>query len=207
MFENACGNKSSTALELLNSKKVLSKFYLAGGSALALQIGERISYDLDFFSQYEFEPQKLLDSIKDIFKTQRVEMTDGSLKLFTKEIEVSFFFYEYPLIFKKIEYKNMYLAGIGDIALMKIIAIGNRGVRKDFYDLYFILKKYYSIKDLFNIFDKKFGVNTFNQFHYLKSLIYFDNADNDKGVINLVSSKVSWDEVKNFFMKEVKNII
>ena len=99
---------------------------------------------------------------------------------------------------------NLRLVSIEDIALMKIIAIGNRGVKKDFCDMFFILKKYYSISNIFDLFPKKFGTDTFSQFHYLKSLTYFESEDNDESVVNLVSENVEWEVIKDFLKKEIK---
>lgn len=39
----------------------LSDFNLAGGTSLALQIGHRESYDLDFFGNRSFEPDELFE--------------------------------------------------------------------------------------------------------------------------------------------------
>ena len=84
---------------------------------------------------------------------------------------------------------------------MKIIAIGSRGVKKDFYDLYFILKDYYPITDLFNMFSKKFTESNFNKFHYIKSLTFFDIANEDCIPINLIYN-VSWNGIKDFLRKQ-----
>ncbi len=213
MFKNAINVGAKNSLALLKNIKSLSSFYLAGGTALSLQMGHRISYDLDFFTQEVFDSDKLLKSLNEVFKLHDVTITDGSLRGFTDDCEISFFLYQYPLINKKEIYDNIFLASIKDIALMKIIAIGSRGSKKDFYDLYFILKNYYSITDLFDSFPKKFGQNDLNEFHYIKSLTFFELADADDTKINFVSSSngsraykvnVSWNEVKSFLKEQSK---
>ncbi len=203
MFDKTINTGAKNALALLKDIKTINNFYLAGGTALSLQIGHRISYDLDFFTHNTFDSDMLLKSLNRVLKLKKVTITEGSLRGFSNECEISFFLYQYPLIDKKEIYNNIYLASIKDIALMKIIAIGSRGLKKDFYDLYFILKNYYKITDLFNIFSKKFGENDINQFHYIKSLTFFEMADNDHTLINLISN-VSWDEVKIFFKEQSK---
>ncbi|MCL4393050.1 nucleotidyl transferase AbiEii/AbiGii toxin family protein, partial [Patescibacteria group bacterium] len=152
MFKNAINIGTKNSLALLKDIKSVSSFYLAGGTALSLQMGHRISYDLDFFTQEVFDTDKLLKSLNEVFKLHDVILTDGSLRGFTDDCEISFFLYQYPLVNKKEVYDGIFLASIKDIALMKIIAIGSRGARKDFYDLYFILKNCYSITDLFDAF-------------------------------------------------------
>ncbi len=194
---------AKNALALLKDVKVVENFYLAGGTGLSLQIGHRISYDLDFFTQDPLKSSVLLSSINKILKLHDVTLTDCSLRGFTDDCEISFFLYQYPLLDEKKIYNNIYLASIKDIALMKIIAIGSRGVKKYFYDLYFILKNYYSITDLFDAFQKKFEENNFNQFHYIKSLTSFEFADNDDTPINLMSD-ISWVKVKDFLIQQSK---
>jgi hypothetical protein len=71
-------------LEILddNRKKILpllskidGRFYLAGGTALALQIGHRDSIDFDFFTDSDINTEKLFDSVVEIFKDHKVVKT------------------------------------------------------------------------------------------------------------------------------------
>lgn len=86
---------------------------------------------------------------------------------------------------------------------MKIAAIADRGSKKDFVDLYFIIKieKILSLQECLELYDKKFKLLKQNKTHILKSLMYFDDADKE---VNLKMIKnVQWKEVKKFFTKEI----
>ena len=117
------------------------------------------------------------------------------------------FFYPYPLLFKTHKFLGIEIADIKDIAAMKISAIGDRGTKRDFIDLYFILNeaKVLTLEEAFKLYDKKFKVLSQNKIYLLKSLVYFDNADKDKSPKMI--KKVSWQKVKKFFISEQKKLI
>lgn len=91
-----------------------------------------------------------------------------------------------------------------DIAAMKIDAISARGSKKDFVDMYFLLQKY-SLSQLIEFFEKKYQNIQYNKLHILKSLVYFDNADNNPDQIMLVD--FDWEKIRIFPEQEVKKII
>lgn len=121
------------------------RFYLAGGTALSLQIGHRRSVDFDFFSITDEVDQK---SRKEIvthissFPTQIIESVGGNLLLLVDGIRVGFFGYGYALIDSPICCENILLASLSDIGLMKCDALISRGSRKNFYDLFFITRSF-----------------------------------------------------------------
>jgi len=116
---------------------------LAGGSALALHLGHRISIDLDFFTSdrcYQSEPLvQQLRSIGELVVQQQSEKTlVGSLN----GVRLSFFFYPYPVLGEFIELDEVQIASLLDIALMKLIAISQRGKKRDFVDLFLLATCY-----------------------------------------------------------------
>jgi predicted nucleotidyltransferase component of viral defense system len=128
-------------LELLNeicSIKELKEFNLAGGTALALQIGHRISYDLDFFGRRNFETTEILDLISRSRTTKILSQSKNILILTIDGIKVDFVNYKYPLVSNTIEEGKIRILSVDDIAAMKLAAIAGRGRKRDFYDLYFI---------------------------------------------------------------------
>ena len=110
------------------------------------------------------------------------------------------FKYPYELLFPKKEYEGVYLADERDIAAMNILAISGRGSKKDFVDLFVLLKKY-SLEDIFGFFNEKYKEYNYNILHILKSLIYFSDADLDPEPVYLKS--ISWDEVKETIKKTI----
>jgi len=88
---------------------------------------------------------------------------------------------------------NDMLAGIEDIAAMKLEAIAGRGSKKDFVDMFFILNQF-TLEQIFSFHALKYGVGLSNQYHHLKSLVYFNDADEE--AMPLMTSPLNWDMVK-----------
>ncbi len=201
MFDNAIDEKAKRALVLLKEIPEINKFYLAGGTALAWQIGHRISYDLDFFIQENFVPSDLLQ----ILKEKGMDLTNISTSTFTLRgfyngCEISFIKFPYILVDELKKENGINLLGLKDIGLMKILAIADRGLKKDFIDLYFIAKFHTSLQELFRIFPIKYGLDNLNIYHYIKSLTFFENT-NKPSKLRLLEP-LDWEEIKSFMINE-----
>ena len=97
------------------------------------------------------------------------------------------------------------IASLEDIGCMKIDTISSRGKKRDFVDLFFILNnKNLSLKEFLDYFDSKYGVENFNLYHILKSLVYFEDAEKDPDLLML--AEFSWEDLKSFFRQQVKDI-
>ncbi len=206
MFDNAIDKKARKALDLLTKNPEIDKFYLAGGTALAWQIGHRVSFDLDFFIKDEFIPLDLLYSLNQSgINLQNISTNNFTLRGFYNDCEISFIRFPYKLIdvFRKEDGIN--IAQLKDIGLMKILAIADRGLKKDFIDLYFICKFNISLKELFDQFPTKYGIDDFNTYHYIKSLAFFENAEKPSNLQLL--KPVNWQDVKNFIILESKKLL
>lgn len=207
MFEEILSKNEKESLAVLGESGILNGAYMAGGTALALQIGHRFSYDFDFFTSEEFDENIMLERIKKLMPDFQLERKEWRTILgYIKGGRFSLFFYSYPLLFKTRKFLNVNIADIRDIAAMKVSAISDRGSKKDFIDLYFILKakKILSLKEALALYDKKFKTLKQNQLHILKSLCYF--ADAEEGGMPKMIELVSWKDVKSFFQKEVRNL-
>lgn len=210
MFEQTITPEAKNALVTLGQSGLLKGSYLAGGTALALILGHRISFDFGFFTQKHFQPQELVEEIAKIipsFSLERIEKDTILAKL--GGTKFSLFFYNYPLLAKTAEFLNVDIASIQDLAAMKLVAISDRGAKRDFVDLYFILEKNQNPKislfEVFDFYDKKFGVLRQNEAHLIKSLTYFESAEHDEDLKML--ELVEWSAVKKFFKKEAKKLI
>ena len=203
MFEEAISKQTAENLVLLGKSKILGSAYLAGGTALALQIGHRISYDLDFFTDQKFKAQIFLKEMSRFKLYQHERVGWGTILGKLGNVKFSLFYYPYPLLRKPISFKNINIADIADISAMKIAAISERGTKRDFVDLYFILQKI-ALNEAFNFYDKKYQKLSSNSVHIKKSLVYFEDAEKDPTPKMIIP--VSWGKVKTFFKKEVKNI-
>ncbi|HPB53120.1 MAG TPA: nucleotidyl transferase AbiEii/AbiGii toxin family protein, partial [Saprospiraceae bacterium] len=166
----------------------LQPFTLVGGTALSLQYGHRMSIDLDFFGNVNFLDDKLIsEQFASIGNAELVNQSSVMLGFFINEIKVDIVKYKYDFIEKPITEGIIRLAHPKDIGAMKLAAISGRGKRKDFYDLYYLLRDY-SLEDLISFNKKKFPDS--NEMIIIKSLGYFDDADLDQQPI--LMEQVSW---------------
>lgn len=207
MFEQVLSKDAEKSLAILGNSKILGGAYMAGGTALALQIGHRISIDFDFFTTEEFDEKIFVQRVKKTISDFELEKMEwGTILGYIKKTRFSLFFYDYPLLFKTKDFLGVKIADVKDIAPMKIAAIADRGTKRDFIDLYFIIEKekILPLKEILELYDKKFRLLKQNRMHILKSLCYFDDAE--KGKMPKMLKNISWKEVKEFFISEVKKI-
>lgn len=174
--------------------------YLAGGTALALQIGHRTSLDFDFYTQHPFD---LMDPIHALGNTVKPTMTHSApntLIMRVKNVEISIFLYEYDLLKAPVKTDHLDLASKEDIAAMKMIAITQRGTMRDFVDMYFLLKEF-QLGEVFRFTKKKFP--PFDPYIGLRALTYFKDADEEKGQTRFtLRQAVRWEEVKRTLQRE-----
>lgn len=170
-------------------------FYLAGGTALALQIRHRTSVDFDFYTPKDFDPKDLHKRFKRIFgQIVPVHMAEGTLMVAIDDIGMSFFRYEYPLLKPLMKTQYMDLLSIEDIAAMKIIAVVQRGTRRDFIDIFYLLRRF-SLDKLLKMTEKKYEV--FNKYLGLRALTYFEDAEEDRSRRRIETfEKIKWDRIK-----------
>lgn len=207
MFEKVLSRSAQNSLAVLGKSGLLKTAYLAGGTALALQIGHRLSYDFDFFTREEFENRVMVQRLKKILPAFALERTAwGTILGSIGKTRFSLFFYDYPLLFKTENFLGAKIANVKDIAAMKIAAISDRGTKRDFVDLYFItnVEKAITLERALELYDKKFKTLKQNRVHILKSLRYFEDAE--KAVMPRMLRDAQWQDVKKFFMKEVDDI-
>ncbi len=199
-------------LEALKSKQkeVFSKlnkfpdFYLAGGTALSLQIGHRISVDFDLFHKKEI-PVGLLQKIKRVFKDFKVKIIlnhSEQLSVTVDGVKLDFVKYNFPLIMELRENKRVKIASISEIAAMKAHALNYRGTYKDYIDLYFILKNRYStLRQIKKIAEMKYK-DDFNFRLFLEQAIYLEDIKTEK--IEFLRERVNKNKIEDFFQKEIK---
>jgi hypothetical protein len=192
-------------LELLKSlmqKDYLSGFFLAGGTALALQIGHRKSVDLDLFTNVDFDSDLILAKLLNDYNPTVLLKMPQTLICTINQIKVDFIRYRYPLIRPLKELQGIRMAETDDIAPMKLDAITGRGSKKDFFDLFFLLKLY-KITALLDLYKEKYSHQTV--FHVIRSMAYFKDAENDPDPL-IVGEKVGWTEVKKAISKEIQSL-
>lgn len=174
-------------------------FYLAGGTALALQIGHRQSEDLDFFTAAHTLLANLISELASIGHLEAIQEEAGTIHAVLDGVKVSFLSFPYPLAFPTIACNGIALADQRDIAAMKLSAVSSRGAKKDFFDIYFLMQSY-PLSQMILFFETLFAGQEYNTLHILKSLAYFDDAEADPEPIMLIP--VTWGEVKEVIARE-----
>jgi len=202
------GTVNKGTLELLKKLMELPElkdFFLVGGTALALRLGHRFSIDLDLFTLKDFNNEEILESLQNKFKVIESGKSKNTLNISIKypensnnEVKIDLIKYGYPLLKPVANVDGIRLLETEDIIPMKLSAAAGRGSKKDFYDIYFLLKKF-TLADMLILFDKKFKQS--NKFHVIKSLTYFDDANIEPDPVTTV--KISWKEIKRAILKEV----
>jgi hypothetical protein len=179
-------------------------FYLAGGTALALQIGHRISVDFDLFSQREIPPT-LLPKVRRVFTDHSCLVSVNNpeeLTIFVNEVKVTFLRYPYPVVLDLVIQDGLPLFSIKEIAATKAYTIGRRGSYKDYIDLYVVLKeRHASLREVIEIAEKKYA----SEFHgrlFLEQLVYLEDIEDTE--ILFFKGRVAKDEVARFFVDEIR---
>jgi hypothetical protein len=178
-----------------------SSFYLAGGTALALQLGHRRSFDLDFFSPNEDIPtlrQELAAALHE-FDPTLADTSWGNLVLLASGVRVGFYGYGYPLVAPCEKADGVRLASITDIALMKMDALLGRASRKDFHDLYAICQNM-SLRTLLDNAPQKYAAVRDFEAQVVKRLAFFERADGEEPLPLI--KVVRWETVKEFFHQQ-----
>jgi len=190
-------------LKSLMSEPDLQDFTLVGGTALSLRIGHRQSYDLDLFGFPEALNIPMISAL--LLDYGAVEMQTASKNIFSalvNGIKVDFVRYQYPLIHPFSVEEGIRLASLEDIAAMKLAAITGRGRKRDFSDIYFLLK-HFSLAEMLDLFVKKYPDG--NRFLTIKSLNYFEDAEEDKDPVFL--HQADWKTIRSTIDKEVKTLL
>lgn len=197
------------ALDRLSRVPELAGYYLAGGTAIAVHLSHRTSLDLDFFSR---TPAVDLDRLKAAIapcfdKVEVRAQTDGALHLLCDGLPVDFVCYPYPpLEAPAASSFGVGLAGLLDLAVMKLAAISRRGLRRDFWDLYEILHAGLTLPQCGDAYVARFGIHEADLYHALRALTYFADAEKDPILPRGLEAR-TWEAVKVFFRSEAPKLV
>jgi len=187
-------------LKRLQSQPELAHTRLVGGTALALQLGHRLSIDIDLFGMWDtaLDVGEIMCRCGDAIEEHRT----ANIRVFNiAGIKVDIVCYDYAWLADAVESSGIRLAAVDDIAPMKLEAINNRGSRKDFVDLAFILEER-SLKDLLALYRRKYPRGS--EYLVLRSLVYFDDAEDDPMPVML--RPMAWEEAKDRIKEEVRRV-
>jgi hypothetical protein len=183
-----------TVVRKLTSANVLEGWLLAGGTGLALQLGHRVSIDLDFFREGALDTHGLRSALAGQGRLEVQAQDADTLHVRLEDVRLTFLRAEAPFLFPPVPYRGLSVADIRDIAALKVVAVGGRGSRKDFVDLYAYLEAGGDLRSLMGLLHRKYVGTTFNEMHLLRSLIYFDDAEQEP--MPRMIQDISWKEVR-----------
>ena len=199
---------SPTMREIMTAfgkNQIAEHFYLAGGTALALQIGHRRSVDLDFFSP-DLDIPSVVEPLRatlDKFSPILADSAWGNLVFVAEQVRIGFYGYGYPLIEPYVRVEGVSLASLTDIGLMKLDALLARASRKDFHDLYAICQRM-PLQSLLDVAQQKFSHVRDFQAQAVRHLVYFEHAEQETP-LPLIED-VAWSHVKEFFQNQAKEL-
>lgn len=193
------------ALDFFSTQQWLntSGWYLAGGTALALQAGHRRSLDLDFFTpSTDFDAKKLLANLVKNKNWKTTVAKENTIYGELLKSKISFIAYPFFLP-RQPTLQHGYIRVLDriDIAVMKIIAISQRGKKRDYFDLYWCAHNVESLEHTITRLKVQYPSVAHNYHHILKSLVYFKDAETDPSPE--VFFDADWTQVKKYFLREI----
>ena len=178
---------------------------LAGGTGLALQLGHRISEDFGFFRTRDVDTAALFDRLREVATCETLYSDEHTLSVLVDGVRLSFFQVRDPFLFPATPFSFFGVADLRDIGLMKLLAVTNRGSRKDFVDLFTLLKTGLSLSDYLQLLPRKYGPGRLNPYQVATSLTYFEDAEAEPLPRMLVPFE--WPACKEFFIREVQALV
>jgi len=197
--------QTKKALDFLSKEEWLkqSSWYLAGGTALALQAGHRKSVDLDFFSEDKnFNEKKLLANFAENSNLE-IEVEEKNT-IYAKLFGAKVSFIAYPFFVPKqkpLWHGTIRVLDQIDIGVMKITAISQRGRKRDFFDLYWCAHNVEPLENIIKRLKVQYPMVAHDYHHILKSMVYFEDAESDPEPE--ICFPADWKKVKKFFTKEI----
>lgn len=183
--------------------------YLAGGTGLAHHFEHRVS-NIDLFSRTPLESLdalriELAGAFDDI---QIVGMSDVTLQLRAEGTAIDIVSYSYPLLEDTVRGPFGFpVAGHRDLIAMKLAAVSQRGIRRDFWDLFVGLRESErSLEEALADYAAKFGVGQSDLYYVLRSLTYFEDALADVLLPRGLTPSI-WQEVERYFQAESSRVM
>lgn len=188
-------------LKQLQSEPLFCGCRLVGGTALALQLGHRNSVDLDLFGTIASTSDEIRSTLSTKHQVNIIKESANINIYVVDGVKVDFVNYSYGWIDNEVRDDSIILAGVKDIAAMKIAAVIGRGTKKDFIDLFFLLR-HFTLQQILDLYMQKYPDGS--MFIAMKSLTYFEDAEPDPMPVMFESA--DWENVKDTIRKAVANL-
>jgi predicted nucleotidyltransferase component of viral defense system len=170
------------------SENLFDNFILAGGTAISLRLGHRISTDIDLFTAAEYGKVDF-NKIETLFRDKypyihRPDIGNIAglgrsfyLGAFEQESVKVDLFYTDTFIRPHCLIENIRLASLDDIVAMKVDIIQRKGRKKDFWDLHELLDRY-SIERMIELHNERYPYSHSEKI-IIENFTDFDRADDD----------------------------
>nr|WP_315167155.1 nucleotidyl transferase AbiEii/AbiGii toxin family protein [uncultured Flavobacterium sp.] len=195
LYKETVSQEMWELLQKLMKDEMLKDFYLVGGTSLSLQIGHRLSIDIDLFTTKDFDVLAMLGNLKKSHSSLKVENTDTNtlmIKIGSIKVDILAHKYAWQRPIQAIE--NVRLASIHDIGAMKLHAIFQNGTRiKDFVDMYFLLD-HHPLKDYLEAYQRKYNADPALA---VVALTFFDSIIKEFGVKMLKGKEHRWSKISD----------
>jgi len=208
-------DRMRTICQELAKESFITDFYLAGGTALAMQLQHRKSVDLDFFTPKEINVEQVLRWLDNFPKTDTevIFRKIDQLDLKIKNVKTSFIFYPFPVLDELLDgseiepgFSGLNIAPAREIALMKAYVLGRRTSFRDYIDLYYLLKKgITSLEQIITDCHKKYmleGESVFSGKLFLQQLAYTEDILDQADSLSYLSEKGLSEETISAFLRE-----
>jgi predicted nucleotidyltransferase component of viral defense system len=180
-------------LKRLMGDERLQGFVLVGGTSLALQIGHRISVDLDLFIEKEFEADELREYLERYYHLQTDYLAFATVKGEIEGVQVDCIAHAYPWLKPFVLEEGVRLASLEDICAMKLNAIAGNGTRiKDFVDVAY-LSSMFSLEQMLKFYEEKYHANPLMP---LKGIVYFADINKNAPVKMANGKPLDWKSIE-----------
>ncbi|MDR3654039.1 MAG: nucleotidyl transferase AbiEii/AbiGii toxin family protein [Paludibacter sp.] len=201
LYTETVAPKTLELLKRIMQDTVFNHFLLVGGTALSLQLGHRISVDLDLFCKESFDENKLADYLRTEYNFELDYIDKETLKGEVDGVKLDCIAHKYPWLTAPVVENEIRLASYNDIAAMKLNAITGNGTRlKDFIDISF-LSAYLTLNEMLNAYQLKYNSNAVM---VLKALTYFDEINFNEPINMLNNDSFDWKKIKKQLLLLIK---
>lgn len=188
----------------LQAEPLLCSTRLVGGTALSLQIGHRVSDDLDLFSVASLDGMAVQRMLVDKYGFIPTIIEENTLIGFIQGVKIDVIYHPFPWLEKAIEEDGFRIATKKDIAAMKMHAIINSGKRpKDFVDIAF-LSMHFSYNDIKRLLLRRYPA--YDPMMADRAVVYFGDIDETLiPEINMIGYEFDFGRIKNRIIKMTDN--
>jgi hypothetical protein len=189
LFKETVDTPTLELLTRLMRDNAFDQFVLVGGTAIALYLGHRMSIDIDLFSIDNFDENKLAEYLRENFAFELDSLARNTLKGEIDGVQLDCIAHKYQLLDEVVENEGIRIAGLMDLAAMKLNAVSGNGTRvKDFIDVAYLSQKL-SLNQMLRAYEMKYKSNPLIP---LKAITWFADINFNEPIRLIQKNKFNW---------------